>query len=76
MFKKMMARLREKAKVRHEAIKKESNQWKFTCQKCNEKSSIWEAGGIRYKALGEPTMRIKCPKCEQKTTSKVTKSKK
>jgi len=76
MFKKMMARLREKAKVRHEAIKKESNQWKFTCDKCHKKSSIWEAGGIRYKASGEPTMRIKCPKCGQKTTSKVTKSKK
>ena len=76
MFKKMMERLREKAKVKHEAIKKESKQWKFKCEHCNIKSSIWEAGGIRYKATAETTMTIKCPKCKKKTTSKVMKSKK
>lgn len=76
MFKKIIARLREKAKIKHEAIKKESNQWKFTCEACNKRSSIWEAGGIRYKAKGEPKMRIKCPKCGEKSVCKVTKDKK
>lgn len=40
----------------------ESKLHRFTCP-CGRESSIWDIGGIRYKATGNPKTLIKCPHC-------------
>lgn len=49
---------------RFEAIKVESMEWQIECPECNEFTSVWELGGVRYRDVGNPQMRLKCPKCE------------
>ena len=53
-------------------IIEESKLWKFTCR-CGKKSSIWDAGGVRYKASGKPHIRLKCPHCNQVSMMKIYK---
>ena len=47
-----------------DAMKAESKAWKIRCCTCGAEKSVWDAGGIRYKArsTGKYTM-IRCPKC-------------
>lgn len=45
------------------AAEADSRAWVGACRQCGATNSIWDLGGIRYKAAGEPTMRVKCPKC-------------
>lgn len=40
----------------------DSRRYRFTC-KCGKESSIWDIGGIRYKAAGKPLTGTKCPHC-------------
>jgi hypothetical protein len=61
------------SKARFEKIMEESKQWKFTCSNCGKVSSIWELGGIRYKAAGKPNDRIRCPHCRKNGWQKVYK---
>ncbi|MEI7698811.1 MAG: hypothetical protein WCK86_03380 [Planctomycetia bacterium] len=44
------------------AIESESRSWKITCP-CGDVRSVWECGGIRWKAYGQPTRWLACPKC-------------
>ena len=48
------------------AIEAESRSWIMTCP-CGGEQSVWDAGGIRYKATGNPSRLAYCPKCEQNT---------
>lgn len=48
----------------------QSRAWKVRCP-CGHERSIWDLGGIRWKAAGNPRRLIKCPACE-KTTWHVT----
>lgn len=57
--------------TRFEAIKKESMEWEIICPSCTKTTSIWEIGGVRYKAKGTPKMRIKCPKCDENVTAQL-----
>jgi len=41
----------------------ESRDWMMRCPQCNHERSIWEAGGIRWKAAGNPKRWIRCPQC-------------
>lgn len=43
----------------------ESKAWYFRCD-CGCEFSIWDLGGIRYKAKGHPQMKAKCPKCDKR----------
>ena len=54
------------------AAEADSRRWGFTCSKCGERSSIWDIGGLRYKAVGEPTSLVMCPKCGNKGMHKIT----
>lgn len=47
------------------AMQRESRLWKAQCPHCRAETSIWEMGGVRYKALGEPKKRMRCPGCGQ-----------
>jgi ribosomal protein S27AE len=48
------------------AMERDSRLWKAECPNCRtDTTSIWEMGGIRYKAVGEPRKRARCPRCGQ-----------
>lgn len=41
----------------------ESRKWMAICSECKSEKSIWEHGGIRWKAAGNPSRRLKCDSC-------------
>ena len=43
-------------------IEAESRAWKIECP-CGFSCSIWDAGGIRYKAAGSPRRLRHCSQC-------------
>ena len=43
----------------------ESRQWMVKCPNCGFEQSVWEMGGVRWKAAGSPRWRMKCPNCGQ-----------
>jgi hypothetical protein len=48
------------------AMEADSRQWMAKCPNCNFERSIWEMGGIRYKAAGNPRVYRVCPNCNQR----------
>ncbi len=47
-------------------MKAESEQWFFECLSCGFKRSVWEAGGIKYKATVRRKRAVgKCPECHK-----------
>jgi len=54
------------------AVKEGTRLWLIEC-KCGHKRDFWDAGGVRYKAVGEPRMYYKCPACDRGTWHKVRK---
>jgi hypothetical protein len=55
-----------------EEMRAESEQWIVRCT-CGFERSVWEMGGIRWKAAGNPRWRRKCPHCGQVTWHTVEK---
>jgi hypothetical protein len=53
-------------------LEAESRAWKTRCSKCDHESSIWETGGIRYKAVGNPRKMFRCPHCGKFTWHKLS----
>ena len=49
-----------------EEMRAESQRWILRCT-CGHERSIWEAGGIRWKARGNPRRWMTCPQCGKKT---------
>lgn len=48
------------------AIQRESQNWLLRCPACDAVHSVWELGGIRYKAAtSSKKVRAKCPQCTQ-----------
>lgn len=45
-----------------ESMERESRAWKMVCP-CGRTISIWDAGGIRWKAAGNPVRLARCPQC-------------
>jgi len=45
-----------------DAMEADSRRWVMRC-KCGHETSIWEMGGIRYKAAGNPWTMGRCGKC-------------
>jgi hypothetical protein len=56
---------------RFEKIMAESRQWKFTCE-CGQVSSIWDIGGVRSGAGGNPKKYVKCPHCGKSGIRKIS----
>ena len=52
--------------------KTESQNWYFKCN-CGNEFNIWELGGIRYKAKGNPIKIVRCTKCQKLTARKLFK---
>jgi hypothetical protein len=49
-----------------EAMRAESLRWMIRYP-CGFERSVWECGGIRWKAKGSPRRRMVCPQCKQRT---------
>ena len=47
-----------------ESAERESKKWIARC-KCGHERSIWDLGGVRYKACGNPRRLMKCPSCKK-----------
>lgn len=46
-------------------VERESRQLKVECGHCGHAQSVWDMGGIRYKANAEKSYRGRCPACGQ-----------
>lgn len=53
------------------SMEAESRQWMVRCS-CGYAKSIWDWGGIRWKAAGNPRRYLKCPECGQSSWHAVT----
>lgn len=42
-----------------------SRKWLMRCQNCKFEKSVWEWGGVRWKAAGNPERKLLCPNCKQ-----------
>jgi len=49
-----------------EDMQAESRSWMIRCT-CGYEKSVWDAGGIRWKARGTPRRFRRCPNCGQTT---------
>ena len=45
-----------------DAIEAESRRWVMRCP-CGHQVSVWDAGGVRFKAAGRPRRLARCPHC-------------
>jgi hypothetical protein len=61
------------SKSKFREIADESKLWLFTCV-CGKQSSIWDIGGVRYRASGNPSLLVKCPYCKQKSLQRIYKA--
>ena len=46
-----------------EDLEAESRQWMMQCPNCKHEVSVWEMGGIRWKAAGNPRRYAVCLNC-------------
>ncbi|HEX8845246.1 MAG TPA: hypothetical protein VF791_11410 [Pyrinomonadaceae bacterium] len=60
------------SKDRAADMEAESRAWMMQCP-CGHEISVWEAGGIRYKAKGEKKTLMRCQKCGERTWHRVYK---
>jgi hypothetical protein len=44
------------------SMEAESREWIYTCP-CGHTCSVWDLGGVRWKAAGTPGRVMKCPRC-------------
>ena len=63
LIQRLIARL---PKTWYDAIRTESEEWIFTCPECGLARSVWDIGGVRYKAVsaGKRSL-VWCPQCQQ-----------
>lgn len=54
------------------AMEEESRRWMMRCP-CGAEISVWDAGGLRYKAAGSPKQRRTCATCGERTWHTLTK---
>jgi hypothetical protein len=48
------------------AMEEESRRWNMRCP-CGGQISVWDAGGLRYKAAGNPRRKWVCAACGERT---------
>jgi hypothetical protein len=54
------------------AVRAGTKEWLAECP-CGHKQDVWNSGGVRYKALGEPRQLGYCPSCGNCTMHKIRK---
>jgi DNA-directed RNA polymerase subunit RPC12/RpoP len=50
-----------------EDMETESRSWILRCPTCGHERSIWDVGGIRWGAKGNPKRLLRCPACGNRT---------
>ena len=50
-----------------EEIEAESRSWMLRCDACGLERSVWDVGGVRWKASGRPRRWMRCPQCARAT---------
>ena len=53
-----------------QAIEADSRTWMIRCP-CGHERSVWESGGIRTGAAGNPRWLLRCPRCGKRKWHKV-----
>ncbi len=53
----------------------DSKLWLTRCTGCEHQSNVWDLGGMRWKAFGEPLTSFPCPACGKVKMHKLTKPK-
>jgi hypothetical protein len=48
-----------------EGMEAESRSWMIRCPYCGHERSVWEMGGVRYKASGKSRQLRRCPQCKR-----------
>jgi DNA-directed RNA polymerase subunit RPC12/RpoP len=46
-------------------VEQQSREWLIACPRCGHEVSVWEAGGIRFKASGTKRTLGKCSACRK-----------
>jgi hypothetical protein len=54
------------------AVREGTKQWLAECP-CGHRRDLWDSGGVRYKAAGEPRQIGSCPACGKATLHKIRK---
>ena len=47
------------------SMEAESREWIARCKHCEHENSIWDLGGVRWKARGREWSMFRCLKCKQ-----------
>jgi hypothetical protein len=53
------------------SMEAESREWMVRCRSCGFERSMWELGGIRWKAKGTKWIWGRCPNCRKRGWQKV-----
>jgi hypothetical protein len=56
------------------SMEAESRAWMARCEACGGERSVWDLGGIRWKAAGSPRRRLPCINCGQVTWQRLSKT--
>lgn len=49
------------------AMREDTKRWLIACPACGETHDLWELGGVRYLAAGQPRKLGRCTACGQWT---------
>lgn len=47
------------------SVEAESRRWFLRCTACGRERSLWEAGGVRWKASGTKNILARCTDCNR-----------
>lgn len=50
------------SQAKFQEMEETSKRWVATCD-CGYEMNMWEVGGVRYKAVGNKTTFMRCPRC-------------
>jgi DNA-directed RNA polymerase subunit RPC12/RpoP len=57
-----------------EAIEADSRRWLLRCPNCDTVQSVWDIGGVRYKAVSKgKRVGVRCSSCGQRHMMKMDK---
>ena len=47
-------------------VEAQTRQWEIACKTCGASKDLWEAGGVRYRAVGTKSVLGRCSGCGDK----------
>ena len=56
-----------------QSMEAKSRAWMARCETCGGERSVWDLGGIRWKAAGNPRRRLSCASCGRVTWQRLSK---